>query len=466
MNRCTVAERLSGANMEQTTIVKTENHWVEAVQIAWPAVLESFFLAMAGVIDTIMIASIGTYAVAAVGLTSQPKFLMLSIFIAISVAVSALVARRKGQEDQVSANETLVTSLFLSLGFCVIITLISLFFANPILHLAGSNEETHEAATMYFRIIMGGIFCNIGAMIINASQRGSGNTRIAFTTNLVSTIINICGNWLLIGGRLGFPKLGIQGAAIATVFGSFVALCLSVSSLFRKSSFVRIRFILERNIKATLKTVKNIFHLASSIFLENIAMRIGFVVTAFLAARLGTEQFAAHQVGMNMLMIGFSFADGMQVAAVALTGRALGSGDKTLAKQYGLICQRIGFCISIALSAFLFFLGEAVFRLYFDTDAVLQYSSLISHFIMIVVLAQISQVIFGGCLRAAGDVKYTLFVSIVSVTLIRSVVTIVLVLYLQWGLAGIWLGILSDQVSRLLFMSIRYMQGKWVDLTI
>ena len=82
-----------------------------AIGMAWPSVLESFFVALAGMVDTMMVSSIGAYAVAAVGLTTQPKFIGLALFIATNVSVSALVARRKGEMDAYGANETLLTAL-------------------------------------------------------------------------------------------------------------------------------------------------------------------------------------------------------------------------------------------------------------------------------------------------------------------------------------------------------------------
>lgn len=241
---------------------------------------------------------------------------------------------------------------------------------------------------------------------------------------------------------------------------------MSLLSLFRKISFVHLPFIVKNKIHASWKTVKSIFNLAVSIILENLAMRVGFVATAFMAARLGTVLFAAHQIGMNILSLGFAFADGMQVAAVALTGQALGAGDKERAKHLGSICQRIGFIISIGLTIFLFFAGEWIFRLHSQNPEIIKNGTMISRFIMVIVLAQISQIIFGGCLRAAGDVKYTLFVSIISVMIIRTAVTFLLTGYFQLGLIGIWCGVLSDQASRLLFMSVRYKQGKWVHINI
>jgi Na+-driven multidrug efflux pump len=91
---------------------------------------------------------------------------------------------------------------------------------------------------------------------------------------------------------------------------------------------------------------------------------------------------------------------------------------------------------------------------------------LIANYIIVIILFQISQIIFGGCLRGAGDMKYCLFASLVSVTLIRSIVTWVLTSVFNLGLNGIWLGILSDQVSRFLFLSIRFRQGTWAQIRI
>ena len=83
-----------------------------AVNMAWPAIVESFFIAFAGLVDSLMVSSLGSYAVAAVGLTTQPKLLGLAFFFALNVSISALVARRRGEQRQGAANETLVCSFF------------------------------------------------------------------------------------------------------------------------------------------------------------------------------------------------------------------------------------------------------------------------------------------------------------------------------------------------------------------
>ncbi len=438
----------------------------ETLRMAWPAVLESFFVALAGMIDTMMVASLGTYAVAAVGLTTQPKFIALAVFFSCNVAVSALIARRRGQGDRKNANEILLTALVFVIIACAIITALSIIFANQIITFSGSNPDTHSSAVTYFRVIQGGMIFNVLTLTINSAQRGSGNTRIAMTTNVVSSIINILFNYLLIGGHFGFPRWELFGAAVATVLGTVVASVMSISSLFRKDSYVSIPLILKEKLKPQLESLKSIYQLASNLFIENIAMRVGFLTTAMLAARLGTDAFAAHQVGMNFLSLGFSFGDGMQVAAVALIGRSLGEQKAVKAKLYGNLCQKTGLVISFILAVILIVFGRPLFSLFFDTPEVLEMGILISYYIIVILLFQISQIIYGGCLRGAGDVRYCLFASLISVTIIRTGVTWVLTSAMNMGLHGIWIGILADQLSRFVLLSLRFRQGYWTQLHI
>ncbi len=435
--------------------------------MAWPAVLESFFIALAGMIDVKMVSNLGSYAVAAVGLTTQPKFLGLAFFIATNVALSALVARRLGEKRREDANQVMITALVMSILVCAVISTLCVTLANPIIDLCGSQPDTHAAAVTYFRIIMGGIIFGVVSMTINAALRGSGNTRIAMTTNVTSSVLNICGNYLLIEGHFGFPALGIAGAAIATVFGTVVACGMSIFSLRHPDGFVSLPHIIKAKIRPAWKSVRELFHLSGNILVENLLMRVGFIATALVAASLGTDVMAAHQVGMNVLTISFAFGDGMQVAAVALTGRSLGEGQKEIAKTYGHLCQRIGITISLILAILFVVFGRWFYGLYFpDEPHIVEYGVEIMRFSTLITFFQISSVIYMGCLRAAGDVKYTLFASVTSITVVRTAFTCLLVLGLHWGLTGVWLGVLTDQACRLILAYVRFRQGHWVDLKI
>ena len=440
---------------------------LEAIRMAWPAVLESFFVALAGMIDTMMVSTLGTYAVAAVGLTTQPKFIALALFLSSNIAVNALAARRFGQKNRENANKILYTAIVFVIISAVIISTITFIGADQIIRWCGSNADTHEAGVTYFRVIQAGMIFNVLSLVINAAQRGCGNTQIAMTTNVTSSIVNIVFNYLLIGGNFGFPRLGMFGAALATVLGTVVACIMSIISISKSDCFLSIPYIIKHKIKPGFDAFRSIISLSFNLLLENIAMRIGFLTTSIIAAKLGTDAFAAHQVGMNLLSLAFSLGDGMQVAAVALIGRSLGEKNTEKAKHYGNICQKIGFIISVVLAVIMFFFGREIFSLFFNKADILDMGVLISRYIMIIVLFQVSQIIFAGCLRGAGDIKYCLWASLISVTIIRTLVTWSLAGgILNLGLSGIWLGVLSDQLSRFIFLSIRFREGKWTEIAI
>ncbi|MDO5338460.1 MAG: MATE family efflux transporter [Eubacteriales bacterium] len=436
------------------------------IDMAWPAIVESFFVAFAGLVDSLMVSSIGAYAVAAVGLTTQPKFIGLSLFIALNVAISALVARRRGEKRQDDANRILYAALIFVIAAAVIISAGMVLAADFIIDLCGSTPETHDSAVIYFRIIMGGMIFNCIQMAVNSAQRGAGNTRITMRTNMTSNIINIILNYLLINGHFGFPALGIHGAAIATVLGTVVACCMSLLSILNKEGFISIPYILKHNIKPTAKAFLSLVKVGYSVFFEQLLMRIGFMLTAVMAAHQGTAAMAAHQVGMNIMGLSFSFGDGLQATAVALIGRSLGAGDEELAKEYGHTCKVVGGMIAVCLAVIYFVGAGPLMRLFFKEEHIVEIGVSIMRVIIFVVIFQIQQVVYMGSLRGAGDTLYTAVASTISVTLIRTAVSYFCGYVLGWGIMGIWLGVLGDQVSRYIFATTRYKAGKWTKIRI
>ncbi len=436
------------------------------LNMAWPAIIESFFTAFAGLVDSLMVSSLGSYAVAAVGLTTQPKFMGLALFFAVNVAISALVARRRGENKKKEANQLLYTALLFIVGAALVLSILFVTLAGPIITLCGSTAETHDSAVVYFRIIMGGMIFNCIQMGVNSAQRGAGNTKITMVTNVTSNTVNIILNYLLIGGHFGFPALGIQGAALATVLGTVVSSVMSLLSIAKRGTFISIPYILENKIEPTFNALRGLILVGYSVFFEQILMRIGFMLTAVMAAKQGTDAMAAHQVGMNILGLSFAFGDGLQATAVALIGRSLGAKNTDLAKEYGRTCKMIGAVIAVAISIIFFFGATPLYRLFFREEHIVAIGTRIMYVIILVVIFQISQVIYMGCLRGAGDTFYTAVASTVSVTLIRTAVSYFCGYTLGFGIIGIWMGILGDQISRYIFASVRFKAGKWTSIQI
>ena len=443
-----------------------KEHMRKVIQIAWPAVLESFFVAFVGLVDSLMVSELGKEAVASVGLTTQPKFVGLAMFFAVNVSLSALVARRKGENNREGANRIFITALSFIVVAAIILSIILVVFASPIIRLCGSEPDTHAGAVAYFRIIMGGMIFNCIQMGINSAQRGCGNTKITMRTNLVSNTVNVIFNFLLISGRFGFPGLGIKGAALATVLGTVIACIMSILSVCGKDTFVSFVYIMKEKIRPTLNAFGNIVKVGYSVFAEQLLLRVGFMATALMAAKQGTDAMAAHQVGMNIMGLSFSFGDGLQATAVALIGYSLGAKDPELAKKYGSICRYIGGCISVVLAVLYFVGGGLLYSLFFEEEAIVALGVSIMRVIGLIVVLQISQVIYMGCLRGAGDTLFTAIVSTISVTIMRTAGSYFFCYVMGWGIVGIWMGVVADQVTRLVLASARFKQGKWINIKI
>lgn len=436
------------------------------MRMAVPAIIESFFVAFAGLVDSFMVSSLGSNAVAAVGLTTQPKLVGLSAFLAMNVALSALVARRFGENKRGEANSILYTAIVMIVGMAAVLSVAFVIFAPWIINLCGSTPETHNDAVVYYRIIMGGMIFNCIQMGINSALRGAGNTKITMRTNITSNTLNIIFNYFLINGNCGFPALGIKGAAIATVLGTVVACVMSIISIMNPDFFVSMRYIIAEKVKPSVSAMKNIVRVGYSVFFEQLLMRIGFMMTAVMAAHQGNAAMAAHQVGMNIMSLSFSFGDGLQAAAVALIGRSLGEKKPERAKEFGSACQMTGGMISVVLACIYFFGARLLMSLFFREEEIVEIGVSIMRIIIFVVLFQIRQVIYMGCLRGAGDTLYTAVASTISVTVIRTGFSYLCGYTLGLGIAGIWFGVLADQISRYIFAAARFKAGKWVGIKI
>ena len=219
----------------------------------------------------------GDAAIAAVGLVGQPRMLLMALFFALNIGVTALVARRKGEGRQDDANLVMRNALVIILILSVVIMLVAIQFSKDLMWLAGAKEDTIEQANIYFCILTAVLPVNAMTLCINAALRGIGNTRTTLKVNLTSNIVNIIFNYLLIGGNLGFPRLGVTGAAIATAIGIVFGFFLCIIAIIpHKGSDQFLKLSRHDNWKLDKTTVKSIFSVGGNAMIEQAALRFGF----------------------------------------------------------------------------------------------------------------------------------------------------------------------------------------------
>jgi putative MATE family efflux protein len=441
--------------------------YAELVRIAIPSVIEMVFMSLIGAVDTVMVGSLGYEAIAAVGLVGQPRMLMLAMFFALNVGVTAIVARRKGQNLQDEANRTLRNAVLLVLALAAIVMVAGLAFASPLMRLAGAKSDTIAMSTEYFSILAWFLPINGLTMCINAAQRGIGNTRITMYANVAANLVNVVFNYLLIGGNFGFPRLEVAGAAIATAIGFCVSFALSLAALLsgnRSGAFLRVRRT--DSWMPHRETMAAIVKVGGNAMVEQGAMRIGFFAYAAIVASLGTEAFAAHQVGMQFLNVSFTFGDGLAVAGTSLVGQMLGSERPDIATIYGKCCQRLAFCVSLVMAACMILFRRQFVGIFLDGSNPSNMASIglaVNLMIMVALFqpVQMSSVVISGCLRGAGDNLYVALVMIVCVVFVRPALSLCTINALGFGLVGAWGSSLVDMCVRLTLMYRRFNSGKW-----
>ena len=437
------------------------------INIALPSVMELVLISLINNIDTMMVGTCGDTAIAAVGLVSQPRMLLLALFFALNIGVTALVARRKGQGRQADANLVLRNALVVIFLLSIIVTALAQLFSRNLMTMAGAKEDTIDLADTYFRITTSVLPFNVLTLCISAALRGIGNTRTTMVVNITSNLVNIIFNYLLIGGRLGFPQLGVTGAAIATALGIVVSFFLCIFVIIpRRNYHPFLCFNKGDSWKLDSETLRSIFSVGGNAMLEQAALRFGFFVYARICAGLGTDPFAAHQIACQFLNLTFSFADGIGVAGTSLVGQSLGRKRPDLAMIYGRVSQRMAIVVSMTLFSLLIIFRYPLVGLYTQTPHVVEMAAMLMIMVAIFQPLQTSSVVISGCLRGAGDTRFVAFIMIMCVSIIRPLLAFTSVNLLGLGLMGAWSASIIDMAIRLFTVNHRFNTGKWTSIKV
>lgn len=446
------------------TLPTTREVYKNSFNMSWPCAFEAVLVSLVGSIDIMMVGGLGAEAIAAVGLTNQPKFVLLAMIFSLNVGVTAIVARRKGAEDFKGANSCLKQSIILSFIISLIMAISGYIYAHEIMIFAGAGEDVINDSVAYYKILMVSIVFTSLSLTINAAQRGVGNTKISMRTNVVANIVNLIFNYFLINGVWIFPRLEVRGAALATTLGSIVGFLMSVFSVYYNTRVLDLRG--RGNWKFDKATMKAFLSISGSSVVEQVFMRIGFFSFAIIVAALGTIAFATHQICMNVINLSFCFGDGLSAAAASLVGQNLGAKRPDKAKIYGKTGQRMAFIVSTVLF-FLFILArKQIIMLFNSEEHIVSLGGTIMIIIAFTTHAQTSQTVYNGCLRGAGDTKFVALISFISIALIRPALAWVLCFPANLGLKGAWIALFADQTMRYILGKKRFDSGKWTKIKI
>ena len=443
--------------------VTSRQIYLDTFRIAWPSLIELTLAQLASMVDMMMVGKLHYSAVAAVGLTTQPIFLLMTVIMALNVGVTALVAQNKGAGRKDRAELALRQALMLNLVMAAVMTVLGILFAKPMVKFMGAKEDTLEQAAEYLRIRMYG-FIGFGlTSTITAALRGAGDSRTAMIYNVIANASNVLFNYLLIFGHWGFPRLEVAGAAWATILGQYIAFIIAVVFVMTKSERKYLHLDLRAGFRPDGDTIAAMVRIGLPSMIEQLIMRVGMVIFARTVAGIGTLEYATHNICMNIQALSFMVGQAFAVSGTSLVGQSLGKNRKDMALAYGRRTVIFGILAACVLMALFFFFGGTIVSWYNDEAEVVRIGSIIMSFVAFVQPFQTMQFIQAGALRGAGDTRSTAIVTLITVVFVRALLGLLFVNVFHWGLIGAWVALVLDQLLRTVLIFLRYRSRKWMN---
>ncbi|MDP2873492.1 MAG: MATE family efflux transporter [Bacillota bacterium] len=430
--------------------------WV--IGLAWPVAAEMFLHTLTQIVDMMMVARLGRNALAAVGLSFRPMFFTLSIFLGVGAGTTALVARAMGRRQPDEASEVAHQS---SLATVVLSTMLAVLFwllAPAILRFMGAAPEVMPLGVSYMRGLAWGMVFMYTANVLTAALRGAGDTHTSMRVNVVANVLNVFLNYVLIFGHLGFPRLGVLGAAVATSISRAAGGIVIIWLVLRGRLVVsRPKWLLE----VKPEVFWRVFRVGVPATAERMLLSVAMILHLKMVAVEGTIAVAAATLAQNIEEISHMPSIGLSVSASALVGQFLGHGRPDAAERSGRECVRIALAF-MGLMGLLFVAAPGLWLALYAPEA-----DLVPVATTLVRWTGVAQpfmavgFVLSGALRGAGDTRSVMYATALSMWVVRLGLTYVFMSLLGWGAAGAWMAMAADAAVRALIMVLVFARGAW-----
>lgn len=295
------------------------------ILLAIPMMLEMCLESVFAVVDIFFVSHLGKHATSVVGLTESVITIVYSLAIGISMAATAMVARRVGEKDLASAAKTGMQAIFVSLIITLLISIPGFIYAADILRMMGAEEQAVSIGVTYTRIIMAGSLVIMLLFLINGIYRGAGDAMMAMKSLWLANICNIILCPLFIRGLGPIPGFGLMGAAMATTIGRGIGVCYQLFHLFNGKRIIKLT---ARHLKPDWAIIRSLITIAWPGTLQFLIGSGSWIVLASLVVQTGqSDASAGYQIAIRIVLFFILPAWGMSNAAATLVGQNLGAGQ-------------------------------------------------------------------------------------------------------------------------------------------
>jgi len=445
---------INGSEADYTQISIRKAIFLLAIPMVLELVMESTF----AVVDIFFVGKLGSSAVATVGLTETYLFLLYSVVMGLSMAVTAIVARRIGEKNKEDAGRTAIQAIVLGVLLSIPFAVAGIFYAKELLTLMGADDWVLNEGFRYTQWMLGGNVVIMLLFVINAIFRGAGDAAIAMWVLFISNGINIILDPILIFGLGPIPAMGIEGAAIATNIGRGAGVCVQLWLLFRGGKHIRVSL---SYLHKDLAIMLNIIRTSIGGIGQMIVSMTSWIFLMRILSDFGSEAVAGATVAIRIMMFTMMPAWGLSNAVATLVGQNLGAGSPERAEA---VVWKTGFynmIFLVSVSIVYFFFNESLMGVFTNDEKVVavgaEWLRILSYSLFVYGWWMVAVQAFNG----AGDTKTPTKINLVFFWLIQIPLSWFLAIHLGWEQSGVFWGVFISETAVGIFTLWLFNKGKW-----
>ena len=429
----------------------------EVWALAWPVILSFGLDSILGLSSMLMVGRLGANAVGAVGLATQILGAVRAGIAAVGTGTVALVARYIGANDRDNAEEVLKQSVIFGVIVSTVVAVPVIVFARPLMSVFQVKGEMADMGARYLQVVMlsepsQGIF-----LMCASALRGAGDTRTPLWIGGIIDVLAIFLNYVLIFGKFGFPQMGVDGSAVATLLAIAVGGILFFYALSIDGMVLNFRW---HRLRPDLGLGRRILSVGNPAAIEQLLIQFGFVAYVGFVARYGPKEIAAYFIGVRILALSFLPGFGFSAASATLVGQGLGARDPKFSRRAGWESTGMSIVLMSAMGLLFIVFAHQIAALFIDDKEVIEYTV---QFMYALAAAQPLMAIdwtITGALRGAGDSQFPLYGSLAGFYGMRLALTILITLN-HGSINYIWWSLLADYLVRSTIKTWRFRQGHW-----
>ena len=436
--------------------------------IGIPVSIENMIYSLMNFIDVFMVGKenvalgLGTAAVAGLGFANQVFMIFIVSLFGLNSGGGILAAQYYGKKDYKNLKKCLGITITVGLLFSFLFFLMGLFIPEKIIGIFTSDPKVLKLGANYFRIIAL-IYPLIGlGYSFNMQLRAIGKNQYSLYSTIIGLCINLVGNYLFINGNLGFPAMGVVGAAIATVIARIVSVFYLIYIIYKNKLPMAGNF--QELFKLSWSFIAKALKISLPVFGHEIMWVTGVSMYVIIYGRIGTEATAAIQVVKSISNLVFTLVFGLSSGTAAIIGQEIGAGNEENAYKYGVELLKISLVIGTAVALFVYAICPVVLILMKVDSAIYPLARQIVFSEGILIIIKTTGTLFiVGVLRAGGDTLWTMFADLIPLWIFAIPLTYIAGLKFGLPVALVYLCSGSDELLKMPFCIQRLKSRKWIN---